>query len=486
MRVGYVHDARMEEHAAIGDDDHPERPDRHAVIVQAMQRSGLQARCVKVSSRFAFEDEYLLLHAPTYASTIEKTSTGGRQYRTKVVKQFEYDVYVNKQTWPSALLSLGSSLECAASVLAKKYDHSVACVRPPGHHACSRKAMGFCFLNNVATCAKLACEGKLVADRGDAMAERALAPIEKVLIVDIDIHHGNGTQALTYDDPRILYFSVHRGFESKSKCAKALFYPGTGKPSETSVDGSNVNVRWSEPGMGDEEYAEVWRRLLMPIAREFQPQLILVSAGFDAAIGDPLGECNVSPAGYQAMIKPLAQLAPVSLILEGGYNLDAISRCFCACVECLLAPGDEDSMRTSNKHGCVQSSALNDINETILEHTRYWSCLKTEDAGCVVESLDLKSIDLKPQSPPSLPVRKYAASSVGESVFMPREEESFDSLKRDVEQDDEEEHRRGAAAACLQDLCAALPEHLETVTAAKIGEKPARSQDQLGGSEEKN
>jgi len=379
--VGYTYDVRMEDHYTVGDDEHPERPERHAAIVAAMKAGGYEDRCVRVPSRLAVADEYLLIHSASYVAAIEKTATATRQYRSRIVRQFENDVYVNSSTWNSALLAMGSALEATASVVAGRHAHAVCVIRPPGHHACSRKAMGFCFLNTVATCAKMATKGELRLDRGTP-SERKLFAVEKVLILDFDIHHGNGTQAITYDDPNIMYFSIHRGFESKRRCPTAMFYPGTGLPSEVgAARGSNVNVRWSEPGMGDAEYGEVWRRLLIPVARDFAPGLILISAGFDAARGDPLGECDVSPAGYYKMLVPLADIAPICLCLEGGYNVDVIGRSFCACCASLLGETEfddgvgpvvtRDDARRLEPQPCLASASA-DMNETILAHARFW------------------------------------------------------------------------------------------------------------------
>jgi len=325
--------------------------------------------------------------------------------------------------------------------------------------------MGFCFLNVVATCAKLATRGDLWLDRGTPNARRLFA-VEKVLVVDFDVHHGNGTQALCWDDPNIVYFSVHRGFESRSKSPTALFYPGTGKPSEVGgAKGSNVNVRWSEPGMGNAEYAECWRRILLPVARDLAPQLILVSAGFDAARGDPLGECDLMPAGYFRLLAPLADLAPVVLCLEGGYNLDAIARSFCACAACLL--GDDlfrdaddlvarrDALVDDRPEPPCAPSARSDIDETILAHARFWPSLRAsllaDDPPLAALASDLTDIVLSarlsaPPPKPALPKRKYVASS----------SDRLDRGHDDDDDDDDARERRASEERFATALLASL------------------------------
>ncbi|MFY9552679.1 MAG: histone deacetylase, partial [Thermoanaerobaculia bacterium] len=193
--------------------------------------------------------------------------------------------------------------------------NGLALLRPPGHHAEADRAMGFCLFNNVAVAAR---------------ALQAAGAARKVLIVDWDLHHGNGTQHSFWEDPSVLYFSTHQ----------FPFYPGTGAVEEIGGGagrGFTVNVPWPG-GMGDAEYLAAFDTILLPIARVFAPDLVLVSAGFDAAAGDPLGAMRLSPGGYAAMTSRLLGLAGgrVVLALEGGYNLDAISASAATCLRALL------------------------------------------------------------------------------------------------------------------------------------------------------
>jgi acetoin utilization deacetylase AcuC-like enzyme len=205
----------------------------------------------------------------------------------------------------------------------RRSNNSVALVRPPGHHAETNVCMGFCYYNNAALAAYAALNRK--------NSQTGLNPISRVLIVDWDVHHGNGTQQIFEDDPRVLYISLHR----------YPFYPNTGRYSEVGKgagEGFTVNIGWSEGGVGDVEYLAAFRQIIMPVAASFNPQLVLISAGFDAAAGDPLGGCSLTPIGYAHMTHQLMQLAngKVMLILEGGYNLRSVASSAEACIRVML------------------------------------------------------------------------------------------------------------------------------------------------------
>jgi len=193
-----------------------------------------------------------------------------------------------------------------------------AVVRPPGHHACQSRSMGFCFLNSVAVAAKHA----LI---------RHPEKCQRVLILDWDVHHGNGTQDLTYDDPNILYVSLHR---IAKKGTNSFFFPGTGMPEEVShgqAEGTNLNVAFDVKSIGDVEYAAAFSELILPLVSAFDPSLVMISSGFDAAQGDLIGDCLLSPEMYYRMTRSLLATAgldvPTVVALEGGYNLDVITNC---------------------------------------------------------------------------------------------------------------------------------------------------------------
>lgn len=218
--------------------------------------------------------------------------------------------------------------------------------------------MGFCIFNNVAVAAK-------------SLLEQRLA--QKVLIVDWDIHHGNGTQKIFASDPNVLFISIHRHDYGK-------YYPisNVSGPSYVGEDpalGRTVNIGWNEPGMGDSEYLSVFSKIIMPIAWEFNPEFVIVSAGFDAADGDPIGDCKLTPRGYAQMTHMLMGLASgkVMLALEGGYNVPVISVCVEACLRTLM--GEAPKAYPPDWSFDISPSALDAINETIKYQSNFWSSL---------------------------------------------------------------------------------------------------------------
>ena len=381
---------------------HPERPDRLRAIRQHLEALGLWQRCDVMPAREATAAELELIHTAAHCRTVKA--------HCEQAKDFRSDTFAVKASYEAALLSCGSVVEMAVAVAEGRYRNGYAIVRPPGHHAepphalhsaamvapprgaeeliaAGRMAwadrccgsMGFCLFNNVAVAARA--------------AQRAVASCNKVLIVDWDVHHGNGTQTAFIDDPSVLYFSPHRFDEGK-------FYPGgpAGGPEQVGLGagaGYNVNIGWPHAGMGDAEYAAAWYSVLLPIATQFQPDLVLVSAGFDAAAGDPLGGCAISPGGYALLTSLLMGIAggKVVIALEGGYNLRSISQSSAACVATLL--GDpvgpdlvlrHDSAATPGATrvalGPTQGARWA-IRKTVAAHAKHWAllCALEDDDG---------------------------------------------------------------------------------------------------------
>jgi acetoin utilization deacetylase AcuC-like enzyme len=309
VTTGLVFDARFLDHRAPY--EHPENPGRLEAIRARLDTEGLAARCHSVPAREASLEELTRVHTERHVAAIGSTEGGG-------FRQLDPDTYVSAGSALAARLAAGGLVDLAREVATGRLDGGLALVRPPGHHAEADRAMGFCLFNNVAVAAR-------------ALQESGLA--ERILIVDWDLHHGNGTQNTFWEDPSVLYFSTHQ----------FPFYPGTGAIDETGAGagrGFTINVPWPG-GMGDAEYTAAFDRVLLPAARAFSPDLVLVSAGFDAADGDPLGSMRLSPAGYARLTARLKTLARgrVVLALEGGYELEAIARSATACLRVLL--GDE-------------------------------------------------------------------------------------------------------------------------------------------------
>lgn len=286
---------------------HPESPARLEAVEAALS-SGPVERGVAhwVEAPRAAREDVLRVHAADHIARFEALDQAGGG-------ALDPDTYLGPGSLEAAWRAAGAAVRAAELALAG--GGAAFCpVRPPGHHATPSRAMGFCLFNNVAVA---------------AMAARR-AGARRVLIVDWDLHHGNGTQDSFWNDPDVLYFSTHQ----------YPFYPGTGGAAEVGGPqalGHTINVPWPA-GCGDAEYLAAFDRVLLPIARRFAPDLVLVSAGFDAAAGDPLGEMRLTPAGYAAMTQRLRPLAGGRLVLalEGGYNLDAIARSAEACLRVLL------------------------------------------------------------------------------------------------------------------------------------------------------
>ena len=322
--TGIVFDERFRLHAAPY--EHPERPARLAAIEGRLERDGLTARCRRIPAREATRAELLAVHTRGHLGRIDATAL-------QSLTQLDEDTYAVAESALAARLAAGALIDLTLAVASGEVANGFALLRPPGHHAEADHAMGFCLFNNVAIAARAAQArretggGRRETKSGGKGARSSGA---RILIVDWDLHHGNGTQHTFQDDPGVLYFSTHQ----------FPFYPGTGLVNEIGgpkARGRTINVPWPA-GMGDADYLAAFDRVLLPVARAFAPDLVLVSAGFDAAEGDPLGSMRISPAGYAAMTARLLALASGRLVLalEGGYALDAIAASAAACLRVLL------------------------------------------------------------------------------------------------------------------------------------------------------
>lgn len=323
-RVGLIYDERMCKHSTPLGDHHPENPNRIRAIWNKLLSARIPQRCVVLNGK-EIDDKYIAaVHTKNHIDLIKTISSKKMDsQRNKMAARFN-SIYFNEGSSEAAYLAAGSVIEVAKKVANGELNSAFAIVRPPGHHAEEHVPMGFCLYNNVAIATSF------------LLNERKDLGINKILIVDWDVHHGNGTQKMFWKDPRVLFFSVHR-YEYGS------FYPGGDEGTHIMTGegpgaGYNINVPWQNGCCGDADYIAVWDHILIPVAKEFNPDMIIISAGFDAAIGDPLGGCCITPNGYSVMLKKLMDFAggKIVMALEGGYNLDSLANSVLACVEVLL------------------------------------------------------------------------------------------------------------------------------------------------------
>lgn len=293
---------------------HPERPARAEAVRDALLAAGIAGRGRHVGTRMVTDEELVRVHAPAYLEELAKAVPGKTGW-------LDADTYFSPGTWDAARLAAGATTQLATEVMDGALSQGISVVRPPGHHATRDRAMGFCLYNNVAIAAAAA------RARGAA----------RVAIVDWDVHHGNGTQDIFWDDPTVMYLSVHQ----------YPYYPGTGAPTEVggpNAKGATVNVGLPG-GSGDVEYAAAFDHVFLPAITQFKPDLILVSAGFDAFQHDPLAGMRVTHEGFAAMAQRLRGLADricggrIVAVLEGGYDLDGLAGGMTRVLSAFAAPG---------------------------------------------------------------------------------------------------------------------------------------------------
>ncbi len=281
---------------------HPERPDRLTAIVRRLKETGLLDQLAAIEPAPADAQRLTAVHAPQYVERVKAMCEGGLGFVDSP------DAPACEESYRAALNAVGGVLGAVDAVMEGKIANAFCAVRPPGHHALRDHAMGFCLFNNIAIAARY------------LQQQHKLA---KILIADWDVHHGNGTHDIFYDDPTVFYFSTHR----------FPFYPMTGGVSETGSGegtGYTMNVPLSA-GAGDREHLTAFRDALKPAAEKFEPDFVLVSAGFDSHRLDPLGGMNVTTEGFAEMTRIVKGIADehcggrlVSL-LEGGYSLDGLA-----------------------------------------------------------------------------------------------------------------------------------------------------------------
>ena len=313
MPTAYFYSPVFLEHEEEG---HPESPERLQQILRVLKETGVLPRLTALEPVAATDAQVGAVHMPQHIERVKQLVARGGGH-------FDADTYANAHSLDAARLAAGALVRAVDAVLRGEIDNAFALVRPPGHHATRTRAMGFCLFNNVAIAAQHALDAH---------------HLERVLIVDYDVHHGNGTQDIFYRTSRVLYFSTHQ----------YPHYPGTGNWDEIGEGegaGFTVNVPLP-PRVGDEGYQRVFDDLFFPLAERYQPQLVLVSVGFDAHWSDPLAFENLSIAGYAALARTAIEIARemcggrIVFTLEGGYDLDALGYGAAATFRALL--GDSD------------------------------------------------------------------------------------------------------------------------------------------------
>jgi len=352
-----------------------ERPERIIAAASLLWESGLAARCAALRGRPASDEELGRVHSGAHAAALRAISPAAAAAPPSpaalvaAMRGCNY-LFLNEFSADAARFAAGAAVEAVGAVLAGAVASAVCVVRPPGHHAERDCMMGFCVANNVAVAAAAALA------RG----------VARVLVVDWDIHSGNGTASIFEGDPRVLVCSLHArdaypwpAHPVEAHCAGAVG-SGAGR-------GFTVNVAWG-PGavgdaVGDAEYAHAFDVLLLPIARAFDPQLVLVSAGFDSAAGDEMG-FSLTPSGYAALTKRLRTLAGgrVVVVLEGGYNVPAVARGLHACTAALLGAVEEEE----EEEGAAPAAAAGGgapsevgarcVRETADALREFWPCLR--------------------------------------------------------------------------------------------------------------
>jgi acetoin utilization deacetylase AcuC-like enzyme len=298
MATGYIFEEIFTKHDFPG---HPESADRLFAVTEYLGKNDLLPRLTHIPSRPATQTELMRCHHPRHIERVEEISRRGGG-------MLDADTYTNPFSYEAAVRAAGGLVDLTAAVLDGRLDNGFALVRPPGHHATPFRAMGFCLFSTIAVAARSA-----RFDHG----------LERVAIIDFDVHHGNGTQDVLIEDSTVLFVSSH----------EYPYYPGTGAIDEIGegrAKGATVNIPVTM-GVGDAGYKCLYGELVFPILRRFQPELILVSAGFDAHWNDPLANIGLSLTGYHWLCQNLIELAAelchgrIVFTLEGGYNLDVLA-----------------------------------------------------------------------------------------------------------------------------------------------------------------
>ncbi len=348
-KTGIVRDVRYINHRTGV--HHLEVPQRVETIYNMLDREkDLKQRLTLIPPRFATLEELEMIHAPQYIEKILDTAGEPLHY-------LDPDTVTSEKTWETAFLAAGGTLEAVKEVVSGELDNAFALIRPPGHHAERNRQMGFCIFNNVALAAEYA---------------RRQFGLNRILIVDWDLHHPNGTQHVFEKTKEVLLFSSHR----------YPFFPGTGALDEIGKDegrGFTINVPLT-PQKNDSDFYEIYKTILKPVALEFKPQLILVSAGFDTHYEDPIGGMMATEYGYAFLSDMILEIAAetcdgkVVFVLEGGYDLGAMRKSAKAVLQTISNEIPKDLKIRVKKRTKDDGSVAQTIQQVISVIKPYWNC----------------------------------------------------------------------------------------------------------------
>ena len=347
MSTGLVYSREFLKHDT--GEGHPESGRRLVAAVAALKRSGL-ARGVRLVRPEPISMERLLcVHEESLVERVRRACEGGQP--------LDSDTVASRDSFNVALLAAGGAVKAGGLVARGRLRNAFCLIRPPGHHATRREAMGFCLFNNAAILASY-----LVREGG----------FRRVMVVDWDVHHGNGTQEIFYEDPRVLYFSVHQDGRT--------IYPGTGHIDEVGAgegEGFNVNLPLP-PGVGDDVYLEALSSIIHPIADSFKPEFIVASIGFDAHFADQLGNLRLTSMGYYEVARLIVELAErhcagrLVAVLEGGYSLKYMPRCFVNTMAAFMGAPPPYKARRTTSDDATRSYVEGLLSRVRRVLSRYW------------------------------------------------------------------------------------------------------------------
>ncbi len=366
-KMALVHKEEFQRH--LTPESHPESPQRLKAIDEALHRSELLQSMPRIEPVAANATELASVHTAAYIDELE--TKGEQAQKNGTLLRLDPDTWMSAESYYTAKLAAGAGLEAVRGVLKAGYNRAFVVVRPPGHHALPDAPMGFCLFNNVAIAAR--------------QAQKQFG-LKRVMIIDWDVHHGNGTQDMFYDDPSVLFVSFHQF---------PFWPPDLGwYTQDGNGEGKGYNLNIPLPaGTGDRGYLHAWDQLVKPVCQEFAPELILLSAGYDAHQADPLGQQQISTRGYFMLANRLADLAesvnaPIIGFLEGGYNTRSLADSVVATVKVLNSQsvaereniqafagiyGAEVSPATKDRNSQMVDERINDIKR---HFAKYWSCYR--------------------------------------------------------------------------------------------------------------